>query len=75
MYRDAVSNLGRISKVADAYNQLVSTYLSSNTTQTQGVILSSIRRIPGFVSEVRRGLFNTILRYTGFDLRNSQLAT
>ena len=51
----AVSNLGRISEVIDAYNQLVSTYLSNNTTKTKGISLSSIRRMLGLVSEIRRG--------------------
>ena len=32
VYRDAVSNLGRISEVVDASSQLISTYLSNNTT-------------------------------------------
>ena len=73
--RDAVSNLGRISEVVDAYNQLASTYLSNNTTQTKGVILSSRRRILGFVSEIRRGLFNTIRRYTEFDQLNRRFTT
>ena len=75
LYRDAVSNLGRISEVVDAYNQLASTYLSNNTTQTNGVILSSIRRMLGFVSEIRRGLFNTIRRYAGFNARDRVWAT
>ena len=63
VYGDAVSNLGRISEVVDAYNQLVSTYLSNNTTQTKGIMLSSIRRMLAFVSEIRRGLINTIPQY------------
>ena len=67
LYRDAVSNLRGISEVVDTYNQLVSTYMSNNITQTKGVILSSIRRILGFVSEIRRGLFNTIRRHTEVD--------
>ena len=63
VYGDAVSNLGRIGGVVDACNQLVSTYLSNNTTQTKGIILSSTRRMLGFVSEIKRGLINTILQY------------
>jgi len=63
VYGDAESNLGRISEVVDAHNQLVSTYLSNSTTQTKGIILSTIRRMLGFVSEIRRGLFYTIQQY------------
>ena len=49
-YGDAISGLGRISEVVDAYNQLISTYMSNNTTQPKGIILSSIRRMLGYVS-------------------------
>ena len=55
LYRDAVSNLGRINEVVDAYNRLISSYLSNDTTQTKGVVLSSIRRILGFVSGIEEG--------------------
>ena len=75
VHEEAVSNLGMISEVVDAYNQLVSIYLSNNTTQTMGIILSSIRSMLGFMSEIRRGLFNTIRRYAGFDTRDRQLTT
>ena len=69
MYREAASNFGRRSEVVDAYNQLVSTYLGNNATQTKGIILSSIRRTIGFVSEIRGGLVSTIQLYTGVSMR------
>ena len=67
VYGEEVSNLGKISEVVDAYTQLVSTYLSNNTTQTKGIILSSIRRMLGFVSEIRRGRLSIIQLYLDFN--------
>ena len=57
-YGDAINGLGRISDVADAYNQSVSTYMTNNTTQTKGIILSSIRRMLRYVSKIRREVSN-----------------
>ena len=68
-YGDAINGLGRISEVVDAYNQLVSTYMSSTTTQTQGIILSSIRRMLGYVSEIRREVSNHMQHYLRFNTR------
>ena len=48
VYGDAASNLGRISEVVDAHNELKSTYMSNNT-QAKSIILSSIRRMLHFV--------------------------
>ena len=74
VYGDAVSNLGRISEVVGAYNQLVSTYLSNHTTQTKDIMLSSIRRMFGFVSEIRRGANNHMQHNLRFNLRTTHSA-
>ena len=58
VYGDAVSNLGRISEVVDAQNELVSTYSSNNTTQTKCVILSSIRRMLGVAVRHQKGVIH-----------------
>ena len=53
---DSASMLGRISEVVDAYNELISLCLSNNTTQTKGIILSSIRRMLGFCVRDPKGV-------------------
>ena len=71
-YGDAINGLGRISEVVDAYSQLVSTYMSNNTKQTKSIILSSIRRMLGYVSEIRRKVSNHTQRYLRINTRATQ---
>jgi hypothetical protein len=74
-YGDAINGLGRISEVVDAYNQLVSTYMSSNTTQTKGIILSSIRRMLDYVSEIRGEVSNHMQHYLKCNTRATRKTT
>ena len=71
-YGDAINGLGRISEVVDAYKQLVSTYMSNNTTQTKGIMLSSIRRMLGYVPEIRREVSNHMQHYLRINTRATQ---